>query len=132
MACAMVSGVGTTTASRLGLYGVGVKAPLSRRIGASRSSKPASASWAAISAPIPHGPNASSTISNRPVLATDWRIVSTSSGATVRGSISSIEMPSAGKLPADCKRVVHHQGQGNDGDVAAGVDDGGAGRTRSR
>ena len=43
---------------------------------------------------MPNGPNVSSTISSRPVLRTDGRIVSISSGATVRGSITSTEMPS--------------------------------------
>src|SRR5262249_17493835 len=44
MAPMTASTVGTTSASRVGLYGVGVCRPLSRRIGASRSSKPRSAS----------------------------------------------------------------------------------------
>src|SRR5262249_12660379 len=47
------SPAGTPAASSGGLYGVGGWTPLSRRIGASRSSKPRSASWAAISAPMP-------------------------------------------------------------------------------
>src|SRR5262245_14200176 len=62
---------GTTAFSSVGLYGVGVKAPWSRRIGASRSLKPASATRAAISAPRPKGANASSTIRSLPVLRTD-------------------------------------------------------------
>src|SRR5262249_19087520 len=43
MAWAMLSWLGTSAASRGGLYGIGVCAPLSRRTGASRSSKPRSA-----------------------------------------------------------------------------------------
>lgn len=46
------------------------------------------------STPTPSGANASSAISTRPVLATDQPIVSTSSGATVRGSMSLTETPS--------------------------------------
>ena len=43
---------------------------------------------------------------------------SISSGATVRGSISSTEMPSAARLLAGFQRLMHHQRQGDDGDVA--------------
>ena len=66
---------------------------------------------------MPYGANVSSTISSRPVLATERRIVSTSSGATVRGSISSIEIPSCASGSQILLRVMHHQRQRDDRDV---------------
>ena len=110
----------------------GVKAPFSRRIGASRSSKPASATCAAISAPMPQGANASSTISSRPVFCDRGRIVSVSSGETVRGSISSTEMPSCASCSRGCQRALDHQREGDDGHVACPRGRREPGRTRFR
>ena len=52
MAVAMSPSCGTAAVSSGGLYGIGVCRPLTRRIGASRSSKATSATAAAISAPM--------------------------------------------------------------------------------
>ena len=70
----------------------------SRSIGASRSQKPSRATVAAISAPMPNGTTASCAIRSRLVLCTDSRIGAMSSGATVRRSITSTEMPSPATL----------------------------------
>ena len=51
-------------------------------------------------------------------------IVSKSSGATVRGSISSTEIPSAPARSAGLLGVVDHQRQGDDRDVRPLADDG--------
>ena len=123
IASAIAVAVGTTACSSGGLYGVGVKTPFSRRIGASRSSKPASATCAAISAAKPHGAGGSSTISSRPVLATDCRIVSMSSGETVRGIDQFDRDAFCVQFFADRQRQMHHPGQGDDGDVSPGAHD---------
>ena len=64
------------------------------RSGASRSQNASRATVAAISAPMPNGTTASWAMRSRPVLCTDSRIGAMSSGATVRRSITSTEMPS--------------------------------------
>ena len=81
------------------LYGVGVCVPLEPANGGvegarSRSSADSGRDFL----PMPNGANASSTINRRPVLPTERAIVSISSGATVRGSISSTETPSAARV----------------------------------
>ena len=90
----MSSRSGSHACSRPGAYGAGVAAAPTRSIGASRSQSASRATVAAISAPIPNGTTASWAISRRLVLRTESRIVSMSSGATVRRSITSTEMPS--------------------------------------
>src|SRR5262245_6955761 len=75
IAATMLSAFGITAFSSTGLYGVGANAPLSRLIGASRLSKPASATTAEISAATLQGANVSSTIKSRPVFFTEERIV---------------------------------------------------------
>src|SRR5262249_15905802 len=85
----MSSTCGKTACSKGGLYGVGAKAPLSRRMGASSSSKPEAPIWAAISLAMLQGPNASSMMSSLPVFATEFRMMAVSSGDTVRGSMIS-------------------------------------------
>ncbi len=124
MARVIASTSGTTAASSGGLYGVGVCTPLIRRIGASRSSKPTSAIRAAISAPTPNGAKSSSTISKRPVLRTDSWIVSKSSGAIVRGSISSTEIPSRSRASRGLQDLVDHLRQRDDRDIRPFPDDG--------
>ena len=88
----MSSTCGTRAFSSAGLYGIGVCTPFRRRTGASRSAKARSITWEEISAPIAHGANVSSTMRSRPVLWTDSRMVSISSGARVLGSMTSTEM----------------------------------------
>ena len=79
-----------------------------RSIGASRSQKPSRATVAAISAPMPNGTTASCAIRSRLVLCTDSRIGAMSSGATVRRSITSTEMPSPASALGRGDRLVHH------------------------
>ena len=64
------------------------------RMGASRSQNPSRATVAAISAPMPKGTTASWAIRSRLVLCTEASTGSRSSGATVRRSITSTEIPS--------------------------------------
>ena len=69
--------------------------PLDRRVEVPEALAP---DGAAISAPMPNGTTASWAMRSRLVFATDSRIGAMSSGATVRRSITSTEMPS----PASC------------------------------
>ncbi len=94
------------------VWHVGVCAPFSRRMGASRSSKPRSATWAAISRPYTEGnANASSTIRSRPVFDTDCKIVSTSNGSPrCARSISSTDIPSLSNISQAFNVImVNHQ-----------------------
>ena len=102
MASAMSSRSGSQARSSSGAYGGGVAAAPMRSIGASRSQKPSRATVAAISAPMPNGTTASWAIRSRLVLCTESRIGTMSSGATVRRSITSTEMPS----PASCSAAA--------------------------
>ena len=90
--------------------------PADRRVEIVESRGPRSA--AAISAPIPNGPNASSTISSRPVLATDGRWCRCRAARRVRGSINSTEMPSAAEQFAGLQ-ARGPSARGDDGDVRA-------------
>src|SRR5579872_519127 len=69
-------------------------------MGASNSSSASSETKAATSAENPHVAYASSTMANRPVLATEQRMVSLSSGATVLGPITSTNVPTLSGLAA--------------------------------
>ena len=100
IASAMSSRSGSHARSRSGAYGGGVDAAPMRWIGASRSQKPSRATVAAISAPIPNGTTASCAIRSRLVLCTDSRIGPMSSGATVRRSMTSTEIPSPSSVSA--------------------------------
>ncbi len=71
-----------------------------RRSGARRDQKPSSAMVARISPATPQLLWPTSTTSARPVFATDSRIVGRSSGTSVRGSITSSEMPSRASVSA--------------------------------
>ena len=71
-----------------------------RTIGASRASTAASATSALISAPMPPIFQASWAMTRRFVLRTERRIVSRSSGARERGSITSTEIPSTASRSA--------------------------------
>ena len=73
-------------------YGIGTSAPVTRWIGASRSSKACSWMSAARFAPTPPCGQPSSTMTQRFVLRTEARIVSRSSGRSVRGSMTSASM----------------------------------------
>ncbi len=66
-----------------------------RWMGASRSQKPSRATTAAISAPMPNGTTASWAMRSRLVLCTESRMGARSSGARVRRSITSTEIPSS-------------------------------------
>ena len=79
---------GKTALSRIGLYGIGTCSAQTRFTGAfSRANVAASSvAIAAISAENPAVGPASSAMTRRPVFCTDWRIVSLSNGASVRGS----------------------------------------------
>ena len=124
MARAICSRSGTTAASSGGLYGVGVWAPLSRRMGASRSSKPPSAIWAAISAPIPNGPNASSTI-KQAARFRDRLPDRLDVEGSDRPRVDQLDGDSLGRqFLGDLQRPLCHQGQGDDGDVPSAADDG--------
>ena len=74
--------------------------------------------WAAISAPMPKGAKASSTISSRPVLATDWQDrVDIERGDGAR--VDELDRDAlGGELLAGFQRLMHHQRQGDDRDVA--------------
>ena len=70
------------------------------RSGASRSQNASRATVAAISAPMPNGTTASWAMRSRLVLWTDSRTGAMSSGATVRRSITSTEIPSPASASA--------------------------------
>jgi hypothetical protein len=61
----MAARSGTMTPLRVGLYGAGATTPFNRWTGASRSRNACSMTCVAISAPTPHGPKSSSTISSK-------------------------------------------------------------------
>ena len=71
-----------------------------RTIGPSRSKKRSSATIEATSAPQPHSRGLSSTVTNRPVLPTDSKIVVASSGTSERTSMTSASMPSPASASA--------------------------------
>src|SRR5713101_6817392 len=93
---------GRTKSSSGGLNGTGTAGMHTRRTGARsvRQVSQSSAMVAAISAAIEHVGADSSTTISRPVLRTDWRIWSTSSGTSVRGSMTSTDTPSAANSSA--------------------------------
>src|SRR5689334_11107635 len=88
MEAAMASAPGRNASSRLGLYGIGAS-PVVRRQASSRSSIACSAIWASTPLDQPPVLGPSSTTIRRFVLATDFAIVSMSSGRIVRTSITS-------------------------------------------
>ena len=108
MAAAMSSRSGSQARSSSGAYGGGVAAAPIRSIGASRSQNASRATVAAISAPMPKGTTASWAMRSRLVLCTDSRIGAMSSGATVRRSITSTEMPSPATRLGGGERLVDH------------------------
>src|ERR1700676_971462 len=87
---------GKTAFSRIGLYGIGTCNAQTRLTGLLRLANVArsSVAIAAISAEKPAVGPASSAMTSRPVFCTEPRIVSLSSGTSVRGSTISTEMPS--------------------------------------
>src|SRR6185295_11539774 len=85
---------GVFSSSRFLAYGIGAFSPVTRSIGASRSSKASSWISAAISEPMPANPAPASSTIARCVLRTEPTMVSVSMGRSVRGSTISTEMPS--------------------------------------
>ena len=90
-----------------------------RTIGPSRSKKRSSATIEATSAPQPHSRGLSSTVTNRPVLPTDSRIVVASSGTSDRTSITSASMPSPASPSAASNALGHHRAERRDRDVGS-------------
>ena len=95
-----VSTEGSIDASRARLYGIGASLAVTRRIGASSSSKAARVIRSEIPAPSPQYGQSSSTITARWVLRTEARSASRSSGRTVRRSITSASISSSARASA--------------------------------
>ena len=132
MAWAMVSGLGTTAASRAGLYGVGVKAPLSRRIGRVEIVE------TLVGQP---GGDLGADAERCERLVDDQQPAGLGDRLADRVEIERGDRPRidqldrdafAGESLADLQRLVHHQGQGDDRDVASLDGRRRPGRTRSR
>ena len=89
-----------TQASSGSLYGIVASSAVTCTIGAFSDENPCSATSPAITVEADACRVAWSTSTSRPVLSTDSRIVCVSSGASVRGSITSAWMPSAASRSA--------------------------------
>ena len=83
---------------------MGALGAATRRTGAVKCSIISSASVAAISAPSPFRLQDSSTMTTRPVLATDAFTVRQSNGTSERGSITSMLTPSCSNVWAACRQ----------------------------
>ena len=82
------------------MNGTGACGAVTRRTGPFRKSKACSVTTAAISEATLHCGGLSSTTTSAPVFSTDATIVSTSSGDSVRGSITSTLVPAAASSSA--------------------------------
>src|SRR5690606_3118368 len=94
IAASIVCCVGIVARSSSSLYGIGICGAPTRTIGASSQSNAFSWTNDATSAPKPKRVQASCTTTKRWVLRTESRINSSSSGYSVRGSMTSTEIPS--------------------------------------
>ena len=99
-AATILSSSGMTHASSGSLYGIVASSAVTCSIGAFSDAKPCSATSPAIADDADACRVAWSTSTRRPVFATDSRIVCVSSGASVRGSITSAWMPSPASFSA--------------------------------
>ena len=115
----ILSSSGSTQASSGSLYGIVASSAVTCTIGAFSDENPCSATSPAITVEADACRVAWSTSTSRPVLSTDSRIVCVSSGASVRGSITSASIPSDGQLLGGAERPVDRPARGDDRHVAA-------------
>src|SRR5215831_5523769 len=96
MAASIAARSGSAACSRVGLYGTGTGAAHTRCTGdlSARNVAGSSVTSAMISDAAEQVAGASSTTTSRPVRRTEARMVAASIGTKVRGSITSMEMPS--------------------------------------
>ncbi len=95
----MSSTPGIQAFSRSGAKGTGLCGGETWRIGALNAERTGSATMAEMSEVIPQRGEASSTTTRRPVFSTEARIVSSSSGEVVRGSMAVQATPCAASFP---------------------------------
>ena len=118
-AATILSSFGITHASSGSLYGTVASRAVTCTIGAFSDENPCSATSPAITVAADAWRVAWSTSTSRPVFATDSRIVGVSSGANVRGSITSAWMPSVGERLGRPERAVDRPPRGDDRHVTA-------------
>src|SRR3546814_601372 len=100
IAASTIASSGITAFSRWGANGIATSCTVTRRTGPRNEAKPCSATIAAISLAALHVARASSRITRRPVLRTEARISSLSSGKSVIGSTTSTSIPSSDNVAA--------------------------------
>ena len=93
-----------TACSRGGLNGIGDASEVTRRGADCKSLQHSSTTRVEISAPAPQVRRAGSTTTRRPVFRTDANTRSQSKGASVRGSMTSAEIPSSSS--SSCATVM--------------------------